>query len=298
MDAGSDPRTVVPSTVRLPDGRAVVVREAVLADVPGLVALFEGLTPDDRHRRFFSGYRPDDAFVRALLDRPPAEGRLLVAEVSGPAGSDIVAEAEYARLPDGDGELAMTVDRRWRGWLGPFLLDALLQVADAAGIPNLRAEVLAQNRPMLALLRSRGCAIVERGDPCVTAVVVGAHGAAPSWAPGSAHPRVLLEATGGRWQLTGKLGEAGVPLLRCPGPIVRAVNVPCPLLDGATCPLADGADVIVHALGRDDPRCAAVLDAHRRSGARVVEVGSTGADDVDAIVAEIVDAPRRAPGRG
>ena len=298
MDAGPDRPTVLPGTVQLPDGRTVVVREAAPADVPGLLALFERLTPDDRHRRFFSGFRPDDAFVRAMLDRPPTEGRLLVAEVSDPAGSEIVAEAEYARLADGDGELGMTVDRRWRGWLGPFLLDALLRVADAAGIPNLRAEVLAQNRPMLALLRSRGCAMAASGDACVTDVVVGTHGAAPSWAPGSAHPRVLLEATGGRWQLTTKLEEAGVPVLRCPGPSVRSANAPCPLLAGETCPLADGADVIVHALGRDDPRCAAVLDAHRRAGGRVVEVGPADVGDVDAIVAGIVDVTERVPDGG
>jgi hypothetical protein len=298
MDAGTHRQTVLPSTVRLADGRTVVVRDADPADVPGLLALFGRLTPDDRYRRFFSGFRPDDDFVRALVTRAPTEGRLLVAEVTGPAGSEIVAEAEFARLPDGDGELAVTVDRDWRGWLGPFLLDVLLQVADAADIPNLRAEVLAQNRPMLALLRARGAAVAESGDPCVTAVVIGAHGAAPSWAPGSAHPRVLLEAAGGRWQLTKKLGEAGVPVLRCPGPAARPANVPCPLLEGGRCPLADGADVIVHALGRDDPRSAAVLDAHRGTGRHVVEVDPTGADDVDDLVAEIVDGPERRPDGG
>ena len=296
MDAGTDGSAVLPAAVELPDGRTVVVRPVGPADVPGLVALFERLTPDDRHRRFFSGFHPDEGFVADILARPPTAGRFLVAEVSGPDGSEIVAEAEYARLPDGDAELAMTVDRRWRGWLGPFLLDALLRVADASGIPSLRAEVLAQNRPMLALLRARGCAVAESGDPCVTTLVVGAHGAAPSWPPGSAHPRVLLEATGGRWRLTTRLAEAGVSLLRCPGPSVRPINVPCPVLEGGTCPLAAGADVIVHALGGDDPRCAAVLAAHRHAGAKVVEVGPAGADDADAIVSEILDVPRPVTG--
>ena len=295
MDAGPDPDTVLPSTVRLPDGRTIVVRDADPADVPALLALFEGLGPDDRYRRFFSGFRPDDDFVRALVTRPPEEGRLLVAEVTGPDGTDIVAEAEFARLSDGDGELALTVDQGWRGWLGPFLLDVLLQVAAAAGIPDLRAEVLAQNRPMLALLRARGCAVAESGDPCITELVVGTRGTAPSWAPGAAHPRVLLEAAGGRWRLTTKLGEAGVPVLRCPGPAVRSANVPCPLLQGERCPLADGADVIVHALDQDDRRSVAVLDAHRRAGGRVVEVGAPGTDDVDAILAAVVRAPTRAP---
>lgn len=296
MDAGTDGPAVLPAAIQLPDGRTVVVRPAGSDDVPGLVALFERLTPDDRHGRFFSGFHPDEEFVTDILARPPTAGRLLVAEVAGPDGSEIIAEAEYARLPDGDAELALTVDRRWRGWLGPFLLDVLLRVADASGIPSLRAEVLAQNRPMLALLRSRGSAVAESGDPCVTTLVVGARGAAPSWPAGSAHPRVLLEAAGGRWRLTTKLAQAGVPLLRCPGPSVRPTNVPCPALDGGTCPLAQGADVIVHALGGDDPRCAAVLAAHRHAGAKVVEVGPAGADDADAIVSEILDVPRPVTG--
>lgn len=288
MDAGPDGADVLPAAVRLPDGRAVVVRPAVDDDVPALVALFERLTPDDRHRRFFSGYHPDEAFVRAVLDRPPDAGRLLVAEVTGPAGAEVVAEAEYACLPDGDAELAMTVDRRWRGWLGPFLLDALLRVAAAAGVPSLRAEVLAQNRPMLALLRSRGCAVAESGDPCITELVVGADEPAPPWAPGAAHPRVLLEATGGRWRLTSALADAGVSLLRCPGPAARPADVPCPVLDGGACPLAAGADVVVHALGRDDPRCAAVLEAHERAGGRVVALGPGGTEDLEEVVAEIL----------
>lgn len=293
MDAGSEDGTVPGRAVQLPDGRTLVVRPAVTSDVPALVALFERLSPEDRYRRFFSGFHPAEEFVRDLVTRAPADGRLLVVEVSDPAGTEVVAEAEYARLADGDAELAMTVDRRWRGWLGPFLLDALLQVADAAGIPSLRAEVLTQNRPMLALLRARGCAMAESGDPCVTAVVIGADGSAPSWAPASPHPRVLLEAPAGRWRLTSKLGEAGVPVLRCAGPASRAANVPCPLLEGGVCPLAAGADVVVHALGRDDPRATAILDAHRASGVRLVEIApGRGSDEVDDIVAEVLEAAR------
>lgn len=294
MDPGSDRQAVPGGTARLPDGRVLVVRRAELSDVPAVVALFERLSPDDRYRRFFSGFHPDDAFVTALVGRAEAEGLLLVAEVSTSAGSEIVGEAEYARLPDGGAELAMTVERRWRGWLGSFLLDALLRVADAAGIPCLRAEVLAQNRSMLALLRSRGCAMVEGGDPTVADVVVGARGAAPPWSPGSPHPRVLLEATGSRWRLTSGLREAGVPVLRCAGPAARPSTAPCPLLEGGRCPLAEGADVVVHALGRDDPRCAELLDAHAGSGVPLVEVEEAGAaDEVAAIVAEVLDAARQ-----
>lgn len=173
MDARPDGQTVRTRTIRLPDGRILTVRPARTGDIPGVVALFERLSPDDRYRRFFSGFHPDEAFVARLVDRPPGEGRLLVAELSTPAGSEIVAEAEYGRSPAGDAELALTVDRRWRGWLAPFLLDVLVRDAAASGIGTLRAEVLVQNRPMLALLRSRsGCTRCETGDPCVSELVI------------------------------------------------------------------------------------------------------------------------------
>jgi RimJ/RimL family protein N-acetyltransferase len=278
-------------TVRLADGRVLDVRPSGAADVSGIVALFERLSPDDRYRRFFSGFRPDEAFVRALVERPAADGVLLVVEVSAPGGSEIVAEAEYAVSVDGGAELAMTVDRRWRGWLAPFLLDALLQRAHEAGIPNLRADVLAQNRAMLALLRSRGCAMAESGDPCISEVVIGPAGTAPGWAPRAPRPRVALEASGSRWRLVSKLQAARVPVLRCAGPASRPANAPCPALEGLPCPLVEGADVVLHALGREDPRCAAVLDVHRRSGAPVVEVTEdSSVEDVDAIVLRLLGA--------
>lgn len=51
-------------------------------------------------------------------------------------GERIVGEAEYILLPGGDGELAITVAPDWRGWLGPYLLDTLLEVAASRGVAN------------------------------------------------------------------------------------------------------------------------------------------------------------------
>ena len=51
-----------------------------------------------------------------------------VAIVSG-AEDRLVAEAGYALLPDGNGEFALTVAAGWRGWLGPYLLDAIVTAA-------------------------------------------------------------------------------------------------------------------------------------------------------------------------
>jgi len=59
-------------------------------------------------------------------------------------------------LPDGNGEFALTVAVGWRGWLGPYLLDALVAAAAARGVPNLEADILVSNVRMLALVSKRG----------------------------------------------------------------------------------------------------------------------------------------------
>lgn len=257
-------------TIDLPDGRRVVVRAPTTADIPGVCALYERLTPTERHRRFFSGFHPDEEFVAGLVERPPDRGAMLVVEVDGADDAEIVAEAEYGLLDDGDGELGITVDHRWRGWLAPYLLDALLEVAASHGVENLRAEVLVENRPMLALVRARGYAAVDTDDRCVLDAVIGTHGPVPSWPPVRRGPRVLVEVPGAHWRLGPALREAGVDVLGCPGPRGRADG--CPLVRGEGCPLAEGADVVVHALGADDPGALAVLEAHHDAGTRHVVV--------------------------
>lgn len=250
-------------SVDLPDGRRLLVRPPTIDDVPALVALYEGLTPTDRHRRFFSSYHPDEAFVAGLVTRPANRAGMLVVEVVDGDDREIVAEAEYAVEENGDGELGITVDRRWRGWLAPFLLDALLELAASRGVENLRAEVLVENRPMLALIRSRGYAAVGTGDLCVLDAVLATRGGVPSWPPVRTRPRVLVEVPGSRWRLTPALQELGVDVLGCSGR--QGGDDGCPLLRGEPCPLVEGADLVVHALGADE-HGSAILDAHRSAG--------------------------------
>jgi len=259
-------------TVDLPDGRTLAVRSAVRDDIAAIRALFERLSPEDRYRRFFSGFRPDEGFVARLLERPEDRGAMLVAEVTDGSGSEVVAEAEYAVLADGDAELALTVDRRWRGWLAAFLLDALLELAASRGVRNLRAEVLVRNRAMLALVRSRGYAALDTGDPAVVETVISSTGDVPSWPPVRHGPRVLVEVPGAHWRFAAGLRDDGAHVMGCPGPDRRRTG--CPLLSDGRCPLVDGADIVIDALGDDDPAAAALLEAHRRAGTRhlVVDV--------------------------
>jgi GNAT superfamily N-acetyltransferase len=293
--------------VDLPDGRRLVIRPAVRGDVPAICALFGRLSPEDRYRRFFSGFRPDEAFVTQLVDRRDDQGAMLLAEVTTDSGSEVVAEAQYGVRPDGDGELAITVDRQWRGWLASYLLDALLELAAARSVLNLRAEVLVQNRPMIALVHSRGYAALDKADPAVALSVISTTGDVPTWPPVRSGTRVLVEVPGAHWRFAPGLRGDAVELMGCPGPARRRTG--CPLLRDGRCPLVEGADIVVNALGPDDPHATELLEAHRRRGTRhlvvdvsrgrpatplpagAVEVDRPDAEEIRRLVAALLSLP-------
>ena len=212
--------------IELPGGTAMVVRPVAEADVPGLAALYAGLSADDLRRRFFSVYHPSPEFLARIACG--TEGRVgLVAVVHDPDagtsidssnGGRIVAEAHYAPLPDGDAEFAITVAPDWRGWLGPYLLDALVETAAAHDVPNLQAEILLENSPMLAIVRARGYATLDHTDYSVVRVTIGTSSRTPSWPGVHERPRVLAEVPGGRWRTEAAARGRRIRGDRLPGP--------------------------------------------------------------------------------
>ena len=171
--SGADAVAGVLDTVSLPDGRTLTVRTVTEADVEGLDALFEGLSDDDRYYRFFGLSHPGRKFLEQMTRAEDEGGYRLVAVVSGPEDG-LVAEAGYAILPDGNGEFALTVAAGWRGWLGPYLLDALVAAAAARGVPNLQADILLGNVPMLALISKRGYVTIDRDQVSEVRVAIDA----------------------------------------------------------------------------------------------------------------------------
>lgn len=163
-DRGADSTDGVLGTVRLSGGRTLTVRTVTQADVEGLDALFEGLCDEDRYYRFFSISHPGRRFLEQMARAEQDGGYRLVAVVSG-LQDRLVAEAGYVRLPDGNGEFALTIAAGWRGWLGPYLLDALVAAAAARGVPNLQADILLTNARMLALLKQRGYVLLHQQGP-------------------------------------------------------------------------------------------------------------------------------------
>ena len=270
--------------VALDDGRELVVRHASAADAGALGAFCAALPSEDRYRRFFGGGSPPTTWFERWAAVGERGGALLIALVD----DGIVAEAGYGPPDEGVGDLGMAVAREWRGWLGPFLLDALLDVARRRGVEVLRADVLAENRPMLRLLASRGDAWLPDDDLRIVHIVIPSSGRAPAWPPDITHPRIAVEVAGGRWRGASAAVAAGAHVVSCP-----RHRQHCPALDGeGACPLVDGADVVVLVEGRDADADVALLDAHAAHGDPpvVVDDGHTPVDD---LVARVVDAATR-----
>jgi hypothetical protein len=159
--------------VALSGGRTLTVRDSRPDDAAALGALFEDLSIDDRFHRFFSVYHPPTDVLHHMVGLGDEGGCSLVATVTGAdGGEEIVGEATCSALPDENGELGITVARAWRGWLGPFLLDALLERAAACGFPEIEADIMMENRGMLSLARARGAQTLGRPDLGVVRVAI------------------------------------------------------------------------------------------------------------------------------
>ena len=239
------------------------MRPVARGDVDGLVALYEGLSEVDLYRRFFQAHVPPRSSIEKMADAGARGDISLVAEVTGAAGTrTLVGEAACALLPDGDGELAITVAPEARGWTGPYLLALLCDEAAARGIPNIEADVLLDNTPMLALARARGYATMDHSEcPSVVRVLFNTVGRVPSW-PSSDRPRVVVEAPGARWFAEEEARASGLAVLVCPGPGARSCR--CPAMAGWSCPLAGSADLVVDAVDPSTSEAGRrLLQAHR-----------------------------------
>lgn len=260
--ASAPPRFDGARRIDLPGARAITLRPIRPSDGPGLVAMFAGLGEDDLYRRFFAGHPPPASFVDHMTAVAERGGVGIVAEVEASDGTvRLVAEASFELLPDGNGELGITVAEGARGWLGPCLLDALVEAAAARDVPNLEAEVLVTNRRMLGLLEHRGLVVLGHDErPAVVRVAIGTGGRLPRWTGRHDRLRLLLELPGWRWHAEAAVRARGFDVLACPGPGHGAA--PCPLEAGAPCPLVAGADVVLCALSGERGR--ALVEAQRR----------------------------------
>jgi GNAT superfamily N-acetyltransferase len=158
----------------LRDGRRVVLRHVRPDDAAEMRRAFDRLSPGSRYRRFFGGVSQlSDASLYYLTH---VDGHDHVAIVATCESPDLKVEqglgvARFVRLHDAPtvAEAAVTVvDDAQRMGLGRLLAMALAVAARERGIHTFRAEVLADNEPMVALMHEVKAHPMASGDGVIT----------------------------------------------------------------------------------------------------------------------------------
>jgi RimJ/RimL family protein N-acetyltransferase len=159
-----------PSLVTLRSGDVVRIRPVRPDDAPALARAYANLGEQSRYRRFFTAMPAlPDATLKAAVEVDHTDHEALVALPLRSA--EIVGECRFIRTPDqpDTAEVGVTVVDAWQGrGLGSALLARLSERALEAGIDYFTAEVLAENRTMLALLPGLGQMKTESHGPVVT----------------------------------------------------------------------------------------------------------------------------------
>ena len=162
-----------PQAVRLRSGDVVLVRQVRPGDAPALARAYANLGEQSRYRRFFTAI-PEipDSVLTDLTEIDHQDREVLVA--LPPLSSEIIGGCQFVRRADrpDTAEVAVTVVDAWQNrGVASALLARLSERALEAGIEYFTAEVLAENRTMLALLPSLGHVETESHGPVVTASV-------------------------------------------------------------------------------------------------------------------------------
>jgi len=148
--ANPDQALEAPLTARLRGGEMVLVRPLSAADEEPLCRFMEGLCPEARRLRFFSG----GIDIEHLAHDVAATGRGRLGLLALDGEGAIVGHAVAITLAPGLAEVALEVADELHGeGLGTILVERLAELAERRGIETFLAQVLPENRAMLEVFR-------------------------------------------------------------------------------------------------------------------------------------------------
>jgi acetyl coenzyme A synthetase (ADP forming)-like protein len=154
------------TSVVLRDGSTARVRGVRPDDGPALLALFSSLSEESRALRFF-GTLGGGALAREAERQARADesGRFGLVATLGQA-ERVIGHAMFAVTALETAEVAFAVADECQGQgLATILLGRLAQAAAAQGIRTFQAELLPQNRKMLAVFRESGFPVRLNAEP-------------------------------------------------------------------------------------------------------------------------------------
>ncbi|MCW2526498.1 MAG: GCN5-related N-acetyltransferase [Pseudonocardiales bacterium] len=144
------------------DGGLVRIRWVTPYDRDGLIALNAGLSEQSIYRRFFTVSRHvADAFVEKMIRQyDPRHGNLVAL-----IGNRIVAAASFECADNATAEIGLVVaDDVQHDGIGTLMIEHLASAARHRGVQDFTAEVLAENAPVIRLLRSLGFGVTSHFD--------------------------------------------------------------------------------------------------------------------------------------
>jgi len=158
----------------LRDGRRVEIRALRPEDRADLIAAVGRSSAQSLYRRFFAVKRdfaePEIAF---FLNVDFVDHVALVAVVDETGRPMIAGGARYIVVQPGKAELAFAVIDQYQGQgLGAALMHHLAAMAREAGLKELIAEVLPDNRPMLKVFEKSGFPLSMKREPQVVHVAL------------------------------------------------------------------------------------------------------------------------------
>lgn len=155
----------------LADGREVLIRPIRPGDAVELRRALAAADHATLHARFLGSPPHDEASIRRLVEVDYVVRLALVAFASDGMGVGI---ARYeGKAGDDTAEVAVVVDAGWRRLgLGSLLLRELGQAALRRGIHRFTALVLAENMPVLAVLRASGLAFSVQTNRGTSEIVI------------------------------------------------------------------------------------------------------------------------------
>lgn len=148
----------------LRDGTPIVIRALRPADADELVQGLARMSRDSIVLRFFSVRKEFSAAEIAYYVNVDFVSHVaLVATLDTGDGPGIVAAARYIVVEPGVAEVAFAVDDALQGrGIGKLMMKHIVLLARAAGLAELRADVLQENQPMLRVFRGSGLDLVTR----------------------------------------------------------------------------------------------------------------------------------------
>jgi RimJ/RimL family protein N-acetyltransferase len=163
---------------KLKDGTAVTIRAIRPDDRERIVEAFKNLEPESVYTRFFSHKSElTDGDLKAITEVDFENTVALVVTIPAHGGNEtIIGGGRYVLYappnPLRSAEIAFTVEEDYQGQgIASRVLGHLIQIAQKKGVSQFEAEVLSENRAMLAVFARSGLPMkqsLEKGAIHVT----------------------------------------------------------------------------------------------------------------------------------